>query len=205
MRWIGLVAVIVCILAAGWVFAGYPVPVAGSASTVLLVGGQNKDGPDFALSDTPGDSDRTLSDYGNKGHGGFHYSQEIQNPGSRSAGLRGFLTYKGFGLRGYDGRQIRTPIGSFHFIESPRLWESQGWFPMADIPVTVSEVVIDQPALNSGSYKGELRIGTPEDWCYDPGADTWYKPELLVFKPSTSKWKTLLSSQSSFGKEPFKP
>lgn len=114
--------------------------------------------------------------------GGYAYVEEIENPGSKSAGVRGLLTFNHLRLRGYAGRQLRTPIGSFHYLESQMLWEPQGWFPMADIPVKTADEMIDGSALISGSYKGVLRVGTPEDWCYDPGHDTWYAPELLLLK-----------------------
>lgn len=118
-----------------------------------------------------------------KNPGGYAYVEEIENPGSKSAGVRGLLTFNRLWLRGYAGQQLRTPIGSFHYLESQLLWEPQGWFPMADIPVKTADEMIDGSALISGSYKGVLRVGTPEDWCYDPGLDTWYAPELLLLRP----------------------
>lgn len=116
--------------------------------------------------------------------GSFAYAEVIENPGSKSAGARGVLTFNGAPLRGYDGRQLRTPIGSFYYIDSQYLWETRGWFPMADIPIEAVDEMIDIDDLHTGFYEGALRVGTPKDWCYDPGGDTWYDPERLMPKPA---------------------
>ena len=187
MRWFLLAVVIVFMFAPGLGFSGDSPPVDEASSPAPLAGISSENDADVRVREILGDSGQTLTDYDKRSQGEFAYAQEVENPGTRSAGVRGLLTFKGLRIRGYDGRRLRTPIGSFHYRESQLLWEPQGWFPNADIPFKAAEVRIDRAVLSSGSYKGERRIGTPEDWCYDPGVDTWYNPELLVIQPVTPR------------------
>ncbi len=108
------------------------------------------------------------------------YSNEVANAGSRSAGERGVLSFGGSAIRGYPSQQLRTPIGSFWYVESQLLWDPQGWFPIGDIAVKSADLPLAPDALAKGSYRGPKRSGTPEDWCYDPGQDSWLAPSQLT-------------------------
>lgn len=111
---------------------------------------------------------------------GFAYEETTANAGSKSAGSRGSLSFAGRPLLGYSFRQIRTPIGSFFYIESDRLWEPQGWFRIADIAVKSVDAMIPAAALAAGTYQGPRRVGTPGDWCYDLQRDAWFDPVQLT-------------------------
>jgi len=150
----------------GWA----PVAHARVPSPSTLLGPDGRDGG----ADRPGDDGA-----GKKSPGGFAYAETIANEGTKSAGVRGILSYDGVPLRGFPGR-IRTPIGSFWWVESERLWEAQGWFPTADIAVASVPEPITAAALATGSYRGALRLGTPKDWCYLPERDTWSDPKKLT-------------------------
>lgn len=110
---------------------------------------------------------------------GFKYYEKVENPGTRSAGVRGVLLYQGHYLKPVAG-DIKTPIGSFTYIESPLLFKPQGWFPTQDIIVTNTSEPISAEMLQKGQYKGALRVGTPDDWCYIAATDTWMAPKLLA-------------------------
>ncbi len=114
-----------------------------------------------------------------KSGGGFRYYDRVENPGTRSAGVRGVLLYKGKYLQPLTGA-IKTPIGSFHYIESPILFEPQGWFPVQDIVIANATESLDPATLQKGTYKGPRLLGTPEDWCYLATSDTWLAPHLLA-------------------------
>ena len=114
---------------------------------------------------------------GDSGAGVFVYRQWVEAEGTRSAGERGELLYEGTPLRGSG--ILKTPIGTFSFARSDRLWEPQGWFPIRDLTTEDSAVSIDPQALSKGSYPGPKRVGTPADWCYAPEMDVWFAPGRL--------------------------
>jgi hypothetical protein len=110
---------------------------------------------------------------------GFTYLETIDSPGSKSAGIRGTLLFNGNPLRAFPG-QVKTPIGSFFFVNSALSWEPQGWFPVLDIVVQTTSAAVSADTLLAGSYKGARRAGTPVDWCYVPELDTWFDPRQLT-------------------------
>lgn len=113
---------------------------------------------------------------------GFTHLQKTENPGSKSAGVRGVLLFEGLPIQQVSGG-IRTPIGSFTFLESNLLFRPQGWFPVADIVVPSSPESVTSEMLQKGSYSGGLRIGTPAEWCYLVASNLWINPRLLVSSP----------------------
>ncbi|MDR3494557.1 MAG: hypothetical protein P4L82_08135 [Ancalomicrobiaceae bacterium] len=108
---------------------------------------------------------------------GFLYRETIVAKGSKSAGLRGELSYDGKPLT--QGGLLVTPIGSFHHVQASQLWQPQGWFPAKAAAVKVSATPIAADALQKGAYQGAKRFGTPSNWCYAPQLDTWFAPERL--------------------------
>ncbi|MDD4930244.1 MAG: hypothetical protein PHP85_13340 [Gallionella sp.] len=111
---------------------------------------------------------------------GFAYQETMENAGSKSAGVRGQLTFNGFPVLGFRSQQLRTPIGSYFYAESELLWEPQGWFPMDEIAVKEIRMRISDQDLLRGSYTGPRRKNTPEDWCYAPQMDTWFAPRKIT-------------------------
>ncbi|SFN91221.1 hypothetical protein SAMN05660284_02512 [Formivibrio citricus] len=118
---------------------------------------------------------------------GFSYTQTIDNPGSKSAGVRGKLHYKGQAFQPGIG-QIKTPIGSYHYMTSDRLWDPQGWFPMPDSRISTTSDPITPAMLKNGRYQGPLRAGTPETWCYLPLENAWVAPQQLVMPADTPEY-----------------
>ena len=114
-----------------------------------------------------------------KSAAGFSYLEKLENAGSKSAGVRGELRFQGRLLQSTGG-QIHTPIGSFHYVSSEFLWNPQGWFPMAAVPVHSTAERITPAMLQAGRYQGARREGTPETWCYLPLYDTWSDPLQLA-------------------------
>lgn len=110
---------------------------------------------------------------------GFTYQQKTENPGSKSAGVRGVLLYKNRSVQPVMGG-IRTPIGSYTFVESTLLFRPQGWFPVAEIVTPQTPEPVTAEMLQKGSYSGGLRIGTPSDWCYLAASNLWIDPRLLT-------------------------
>jgi hypothetical protein len=110
---------------------------------------------------------------------GFTYQQKTENPGSKSAGVRGVLLYKGRPIQPVMGG-IRTPIGSYTFVESNLLFRPQGWFPVAEIVTPQIPEPVTAEMLQKGIYSGGLRIGTPSDWCYLAASNLWIDPRLLT-------------------------
>ena len=120
-----------------------------------------------------------MAETSEKSGSGFRHYDRVENPGTRSAGVRGVLLYKGKYLQPLPG-VIKTPIGSFHYIESPILFEPQGWFPVQDVVVAHTTESIDPATLQKGTYTGPRLVGTPDDWCYLTASDTWIAPHLLA-------------------------
>lgn len=109
---------------------------------------------------------------------GFKYYEKVENPGTRSAGVRGVLLYQGHYLEPVGG-DIKTPIGSFSYIQSPLLFKPQGWFPTQNIVVANTTEPVSAEMLQKGQYKGARRVGTPDDWCYIVATDSWIAPNLI--------------------------
>lgn len=111
---------------------------------------------------------------------GFAYQETTENAGSKSAGSRGLLTFNGLPVLGFRSQQLRTPIGSYFYVESEFLWEPQGWFPIDDILFKEVQIHISDQDLLNGSYMGARRRDTPKDWCYAPQLDTWFDPRKIT-------------------------
>ena len=107
----------------------------------------------------------------------FFYTQATVGKGSKSAGERGILLYNNKPMQ-WPGA-LKTPIGTFFYTNSDRLWEAQGWFPMGDANVQDTAIPVTAADLAKGSYEGPRRAGTPTEWCYSPETKTWYAPEQL--------------------------
>jgi hypothetical protein len=107
----------------------------------------------------------------------FFYTQATEGKGSKSAGERGILLFNNQPLQWVG--TLKTPIGTFFFTSSNRLWEPQGWFPADDVNVQDTAIPVTREDLAKGSYEGPRRAGTPTDWCYSPETKTWYAPERL--------------------------
>lgn len=90
----------------------------------------------------------TMAGTTEKSGSSFRYYERVENPGTRSAGVRGVLLYKGNYLQPLPGA-IKTPIGSFHYIESPILFEPQGWFPVQDLAIVQTTNSIDAAAAQT--------------------------------------------------------
>lgn len=124
---------------------------------------------------------------GEKSGMGFTYYEKMDNAGSKSAGVRGVLRFNGHNIRPSTD-YIKTPIGSFHYVESNLPWKPQGWFPMEDIVAPNSPEPVTDEMLQKGSYAGGSRTGTPADWCYLTTSNQWIDPRQLTQKshPSAS-------------------
>lgn len=109
----------------------------------------------------------------------FSYSEIVENPGSKSAGVRGELRYRGHLVPPEIG-QIKTPIGSYHYLTSALLWRPQGWFPAKEFSVGNTLERITPTILQAGRYPGPRRDGTPENWCYLPLENSWIDPNQWV-------------------------
>jgi len=107
----------------------------------------------------------------------FFYKQAIDAKGSKSAGERGILLFNNQPLQWVG--TLKTPIGTFFYVASDKLWEPQGWFPEDDAYVKDTFTPVPLANLVKGSYEGQRRAGTPTDWCYSPETNTWYAPERL--------------------------
>lgn len=118
---------------------------------------------------------------------GFTYRETIDNPGSKSAGVRGNLHYRGQAFQPGIG-QIKTPVGSYHYMMSDRLWDPQGWFPVPDFRISTTSDPITPSMLKNGRYQGPLRVGTPETWCYLPLEDAWVAPQQLLIPADTPEY-----------------
>jgi hypothetical protein len=110
---------------------------------------------------------------------GFAHEIRVTQPGSRSEGRQGVLTFQGRAITGLPGR-IRTPIGTFFHIESDQLWNPQGWFPTEDLAITTGTQPFTPADRTDGSYRGPWRPGTPGEWCYLPHLDSWIDPRRLT-------------------------
>lgn len=119
------------------------------------------------------DSDATITGVG------FTYTKTLENAGTKSAGVRGLLLYQGKRIRHVAG-DIKTPIGSFRYVHSPMLWHPSGWFRIKDLTVANIAEPVTPEMLRQGRYRGALRIGTPDNWCYLAGSNEWVDPEQLV-------------------------
>lgn len=113
----------------------------------------------------------------NPGSSVFFYTQSTEGQGSKSAGDRGILLYNNKPIQSVGS--LKTPIGTFFYISSTRLWEAQGWFPTNDVNVHDTALPVTGADLTKGSYEGSRRSATPSDWCYSPELNTWYAPEQL--------------------------
>lgn len=109
----------------------------------------------------------------------FSYTEIVENPGSKSAGVRGELRYRGHLVPPEIG-QIKTPIGSYHYLTSALLWRPQGWFPAKEFSVGSTQDRITPTMLQAGRYSGPRRDGTPENWCYLPLENSWIDPNQWV-------------------------
>jgi hypothetical protein len=107
----------------------------------------------------------------------FIYKQAIAGKGSKSAGERGILLFNNKPLQWVG--TLKTPIGTFFFTSSDRLWEPQGWFPAKDVNVEDTGIAVTSVDITKGSYEGPRRAATPSDWCYSPEMKTWFAPEHL--------------------------
>ncbi len=110
----------------------------------------------------------------------FSYHEWTANEGSKSAGARGTLQFKGSPINLDVPVRIKTPIGSFYHAISALAWEPQGWFRVDDIPIGESVAPFAATDLRKGSYVGARRAGTPAHWCYVPEMDTWFDPLQLT-------------------------
>jgi hypothetical protein len=111
---------------------------------------------------------------------GFSYRAWTANEGSKSAGPRGALQFKGLAITIDVPVRLKTPIGSFYHASSVLAWKPQGWFRVDDIPIKESVVPFAATDLLKGSYVGARRVGTPTEWCYVPEMDTWFEPLQLT-------------------------
>jgi hypothetical protein len=107
----------------------------------------------------------------------FIYKQWIAAKGSKSAGERGTLLFNNKPMQWVG--TLKTPIGTFFYTSSNRLWDPQGWFPADDVNVQDTGMAVTRDDIKKGSYEGPRRAGTPTDWCYSPETKTWYAPERL--------------------------
>jgi hypothetical protein len=107
----------------------------------------------------------------------FIYTQATAGKGSKSAGERGILLYNNKPMRWVG--TLKTPIGTFFFTSSNKLWDPQGWFPADDVSVQDTGIAVTRADLTKGSYEGPRRAGTPSDWCYSQETKIWYAPEKL--------------------------
>ena len=132
---------------------------------------------------------------------GFTYYEMVENPGSKSAGIRGILLFNDLPIN-RDIGDIRTPIGSFTYIRSNLLFRPQGWFPIKDIiaPNTTESITTDMRL--KGSYPGSMRIGTPDNWCYLPRLGIWSDPKLLVPKQTSHPLLDETANQQTFDVDP---
>lgn len=122
-----------------------------------------------------------------KSASGFTYTETIDNPGSKSAGVRGNLHYNGQAFLPGIG-QIKTPVGSYHYMTSDRLWDPQGWFPVPEFQISTTSDPITPAMLQNGRYQGAFRAGTPETWCYLPLEDAWVAPQQLLMPANTPEY-----------------
>ncbi len=107
----------------------------------------------------------------------FFYTQATAGKGSKSAGERGILLFNNKPMQWVG--TLKTPIGTFFFTSSNRLWDPQGWFPADEVNVQDTGISVTRADLAKGSYEGPRRAGTPSDWCYSPETKTWYAPQQL--------------------------
>jgi hypothetical protein len=107
----------------------------------------------------------------------FNYQEATAGKRSKSAGERGILLFNNKPLQWVG--TLKTPIGTFFFTSSNKLWEPQGWFPTDDVKVDDTGIAVTRADLAKGSYEGPRRAGTPSDWCYSPEMKTWFAPERL--------------------------
>jgi hypothetical protein len=107
----------------------------------------------------------------------FIYKEGIAAKGSKSAGERGTLLYNNKPMQWVG--TLKTPIGTFFYTSSNRLWDPQGWFPADDVNVPDTGISITRDDLAKGSYEGPRRVATPTEWCYSPETKTWYAPQQL--------------------------
>jgi hypothetical protein len=105
----------------------------------------------------------------------FVYKEAMFGMGSKSAGERGILLFNNKPLQWVG--TLKTPIGTFFFTSSDRLWDPQGWFPADDVKVQDTGIAVTRDDLAKGSYEGPRRAGTPTEWCYWPETKTWYAPQ----------------------------
>ncbi len=127
----------------------------------------------------------TYADSREKSGMGFTYIEKMENAGSKSGGVRGVLLFNGQHISPAVGA-IKTPIGSFHYVESNLPWKPQGWFPMEDIVAPNTPEPVTDEMLNQGSYIGALRTNTPANWCYLASSDSWVDPRQLSRQDSRS-------------------
>lgn len=152
---------------------------------VLSAEPELSDSPFGNLVDAPQMTEKQRQPAHQQSAAGFSYVETLENPGSKSAGVRGELRFQGRLLQSTGG-QIQTPIGSYHYVSSEFLWNPQGWFPMAAVPVRSTAEGITPEMLKTGRYQGARREGTPETWCYLPLHDTWIDPLQLVMPLDSS-------------------
>lgn len=107
----------------------------------------------------------------------FVYKEGIAAKGTKSAGERGVLLFNNKPMQWVG--TLKTPIGTFFFTSSDRLWDPQGWFLANDVNVPDTGIAVTGADLAKGSYEGPRRAGTPTEWCYSLETKTWYAPEHL--------------------------
>lgn len=68
------------------------------------------------------------------------YNVEVLNPGSKSEGKRGHLSYKEQEIKRINSRLL-TPIGLFEYRYAKKPWEDHGWFQLSPNTNVVEEKV----------------------------------------------------------------
>jgi len=107
----------------------------------------------------------------------------VSNPGTRSEGHTGVLTYGDHAILPYFS-QLDTPVGRFLYINRRFRWGDAGWVKQeGDVPAPDKlDEAIAPEELERGWYTceaGKTKPGTPEHWFWTPTFNTWIDPAKI--------------------------
>lgn len=110
----------------------------------------------------------------------FEFRLMEVSSGTKSAHEEGNLLIGGKAVPGVWLR-LKTPIGTFHHMQSELPWQDKGWLPDAEEAVVQdSAEAFTRDIEQAGRYQGKRLVGMPTNWCYSPILDFWLSPAHLV-------------------------